>query len=94
MASIKRPLIFLTIFGLMSMVLFSACTSTPASTNAEKQAEKKVVELIPGATGPVISFENLEHDFGQVAAGDETTNKYVFVNCGSETLVIEKVRAG
>lgn len=92
MISLKHSFYLTIIFGLMGMVIFSACTSTPASTNTEEQ--KKVVELIPGATGPVISFETLEYDFGQVAAGDEATNKFIFVNRGSETLVIEKVRAG
>jgi hypothetical protein len=43
---------------------------------------------------PRIEFTSLEHDFGQVPAGDDLKTTFGFKNAGDGVLVIEKVKGG
>lgn len=84
---------------LIAALVLYACTPTPASTDTETplgNSDTVQDTVIPekGTGGPVISFKDTEHDFGQVIAGEEISMEFVFVNRGNETLIIENVKAG
>lgn len=41
--------------------------------------------------GPVISFEDVSHNFGTINEGELATHEFVFVNTGTEPVVISDV---
>jgi len=45
------------------------------------------------ATGPVISFEKLTHDFGQIKQGTPVSFEFVFTNTGKEPLLLSEPRS-
>ncbi|MPM10238.1 hypothetical protein SDC9_56566 [bioreactor metagenome] len=45
------------------------------------------------ASGPVISFEKLTHDFGDVKQGTPVTYDFVFTNTGKEPLLLSEPRS-
>jgi hypothetical protein len=44
------------------------------------------------ANGPVISFENKTHDFGDMIQGDKVEQTFKFTNTGNEPLIITNVQ--
>jgi len=51
--------------------------------------EGKEIEIIPG---PVITFEEPTHDFGDINQGDKVEHTFAFENSGNEPLLITDVR--
>ena len=45
------------------------------------------------ASGPVISFEKLTHDFGSVKQGTPVTFEFVFTNTGKQPLLLSEPRS-
>ena len=45
------------------------------------------------ATGPVISFEKLTHDFGTISKGTPVSYDFVFTNTGKEPLLLSEPRS-
>lgn len=43
------------------------------------------------ATGPVLKWEKVNHDFGEVVQGDKVDHTYKFTNTGNEPLIITNV---
>ena len=57
-------------------------TTTPApSSNASSNT-----------SGPIITFEKTEHDFGTINEGDKVTTEFNFTNTGKEDLIIVDAR--
>ena len=44
------------------------------------------------AAGPVITFEEKSHDFGDIYQGDKVEHTYKFANTGTEPLIITNVQ--
>jgi Protein of unknown function (DUF1573) len=42
-------------------------------------------------TGPVLTWEKVNHDFGEVVQGDKVEHTYKFTNTGNEPLIITNV---
>jgi hypothetical protein len=53
--------------------------------------------LVPGAayagSGPRITFDKNDHDYGKVRYGQTVTEEFTFTNTGDEKLVIEQLRS-
>ncbi|HBG69440.1 MAG: hypothetical protein A2W93_15310 [Bacteroidetes bacterium GWF2_43_63] len=45
------------------------------------------------ATGPVISFEKLTHDFGSISKGTPISYDFVFTNTGKQPLLLSEPRS-
>ncbi len=52
-----------------------------------------VASLAGAGTGPVITFDDENHDYGRVIWGDKVTHEFTVTNSGDETLIIEKVES-
>jgi hypothetical protein len=52
-----------------------------------------VPPLVGAGTGPTISFDDENHDYGRVMYGDKVTHEFTVTNAGDETLTIEKIEA-
>lgn len=64
-----------------------ARTATAITNNAAQTAPTKI------GSGPVLSFERMEHDFGEVVDSEKSFTSFEFTNTGTETLVISDVKA-
>lgn len=59
-----------------------SCSQTPASDKAEESV-----------FGPVLEFEELNHDYGTIEQGSDGTYSFVFTNAGTEPLILKNVRS-
>ncbi len=66
-------------------------TTRPAPT-AQRPDKEKPATQDEAPSGPRISFEKTEYDYGVVAPRSTTTGKFPFSNTGDETLHIENFR--
>lgn len=69
------------VLSMMFFIAFAASSQTaakPATT--------------PKASGPEISFESLEHDYGTVVQGSDGDCVFKFKNSGNEPLILSDVR--
>jgi hypothetical protein len=55
----------------------------PAKQTTAPQAQAK--------TGPAITFETSEHNFGDITQGQEVEHTFTFTNTGTQPLVIDRV---
>lgn len=55
----------------------------PAKQTAAPQAQAK--------SGPAISFDKTEHNFGDIAQGDVVEHTFTFTNTGTQPLIIDRV---
>lgn len=55
----------------------------PAKQTAAPQAQAK--------SGPAISFESTEHNFGEIVQGDVVEHTFTFTNTGTQPVVIDRV---
>jgi hypothetical protein len=75
--------IFLS-FAMAALVAGGAVAQQgPAKQTATPQAQAK--------TGPAISFEATEHNFGDIAQGDVVEHTFTFTNTGTQPLIIDRV---
>ena len=72
---------------------FSACQD-----GAAKKVTNATTTPSPGsnassdASGPIITFDKTEHDFGTINEGDKVTTEFNFTNTGKEDLIIVDAR--
>jgi hypothetical protein len=52
-----------------------------------------IPSLAGAETGPVINFDDENHDYGRVMYGDKVTHEFTVTNTGDETLIIEKLES-
>lgn len=69
---------------------FLAAMTFTISCSQTSQANNKV-DI--DAQGPIIKFENLEHDFGTIENGADGSCKFVFSNTGTEPIVLSNVQS-
>ena len=75
--------IFLS-FAMAALVAGGAVAQQgPAKQASAPQAQAK--------TGPAITFENTEHNFGDIAQGDVVEHTFTFTNTGTQPLIIDRV---
>jgi hypothetical protein len=71
---------------------FTACQDSTAKkvTNATTTTPTPT----PGsnASGPIITFDKTEHDFGTINEGEKVTTEFNFTNTGKEDLIIVDAR--
>jgi hypothetical protein len=84
------------VFCLLCPLLYSC--ERQAGKGGEKQISPDVVDNPQTASGktdpakmPVMTFENDEHDFGNIMEGETVTCNFKFKNSGKSDLVISKV---
>ena len=75
-----------------------ATTFTACQDNAAKKVTNATITPTPGsnassdASGPIITFDKTEHDFGTINEGDKVTTEFNFTNTGKEDLIIVDAR--
>lgn len=62
---------------------------TPALTSTAAPAPVIAEEVKPEGPLPVVSFENVAHDFGSIPQGKKVSHTYKFTNNGEAPLVIQ-----
>ncbi|GEM_PF-4424534 len=60
----------------------------------ERKDAAPVPTADPSGPHPVITFTEVEHDFGTSMAGNNLKHTFSFVNKGNATLIIDRVKAG
>ena len=73
---------FLATFSMVALLVAFASAQTEMTTTT---TEKTV-------TGPVMTFEKIDMDYGTIAQGADPLRKFVFKNTGTEPLVIKNAR--
>jgi len=80
------------------LILGIVVTLAACEGNTEKKLDPDVVKNFNSAeflerrlNGPWIEFENTEHDFGNVIAGEMVKYNFKFTNTGKEDLILSKV---
>lgn len=71
----------------LGIILISAFSFGQVNAQDNKKAVQEQV------TGPSINFENTTHDYGTINKGANGDCEFVFVNQGTEPLLISDVRA-
>ena len=75
-----------------------ATTFTACQDNTAKKVTNTTITPTPGsnaslnASGPIITFDKIEHDFGTINEGDKVTTEFNFTNTGKEDLIIVDAR--
>jgi Protein of unknown function (DUF1573) len=89
----KSKLYFL--LALLTVTLATACQQKP---DAAPLNEVPVVGVNNPVAAPVtselttIAFEEVDHNFGEVAKGDKAVHRFTFTNTGTAPLTIENVK--
>lgn len=52
-----------------------------------------LVSIVNGQDAPIIKFEKLVHDFGELTSGDKAETNFVFTNTGKAPLILSNVRS-
>ncbi len=93
------------LFGTCSLLLVFACDNSQEDSAQSSQEEATLVsvenasdETTPDATAqdgnlPVMSFEEIEFDFGTTNEGEIVKHDFIFTNTGEAPLVIDTARA-
>ncbi len=86
--SLKTSLLFSLFFSL----LLISCDS------GQEEVSTDLINIVPSAensidkeTLPILSFEELEHDFGKILEGEKVSYTFSFENTGKSPLVISQV---
>jgi hypothetical protein len=81
----------LTICIAISFTAFTACQDGSAkkisNSNTSASPEKSAT-----SEGPIMTFDNISHDFGTINEGDKVTTKFSFTNTGNADLIIVDAR--
>jgi hypothetical protein len=91
---LKKQLgLYAVVLSVVVLAFIAFVNMNTVSTGVRVQ-EGQVSEPLDAEMGPKIVFNDTELHLGKVFSGDKATAEFVFKNLGSETLVIERVRAG
>lgn len=77
-------------------MLFVACnsrTDTSSAMNSDSVGNEVSAAKTDTINAPVMSFENISHDFGQVTAGEKVSYNFKFKNTGKSPLIISNALA-
>lgn len=87
---IKRSVAMLAIASLA----LTSCKKENAALRIDDAAAKKA-ELAHSENGklPIIKFDNMDHDFGDIESGTKAEHTYKFTNEGTADLVVSNVKA-
>jgi len=87
---IKKSVAMLAI----AAVALSSCKKENAALRIDEATAKKA-ELAHAEAGklPVVKFDNMDHDFGNIAEGVKVEHTYKFKNEGTADLVVSNVKA-
>ncbi|MCC9136902.1 DUF1573 domain-containing protein [Pontibacter silvestris] len=76
----------------MKKFILSMAIAAVAAGGAMAQTQpKQATEQTQKKEGPAISFEESEHNFGDITQGDVVEHTFKFTNTGTQPLVIERV---
>tara|TARA_B100000497_G_C7627282_1_gene376945 strand:- start:203 stop:700 length:498 start_codon:yes stop_codon:yes gene_type:complete len=75
----------------ISFTFFTSCQDGSAKkiNNSDTSASP---EKSTTAEGPIMTFDNISHDFGTINEGDKVTTKFSFTNTGNADLIIVDAR--
>ena len=86
----KNYTILLTFLIAFAIVSCENSDNKQVSTDVVKNTKSAVEHAELGAV-PMISFEGIKHDFGDVIQGEKVTYNFIFHNTGGSDLLISKV---
>jgi hypothetical protein len=83
----------IAMFALASLALVSCKKENAALTIDDATAKKAELAHANAGKMPIIKFENTEHDFGTIKAGEKVEYTYKFTNDGTADLLITDAKA-
>ncbi|MFP5437914.1 MAG: DUF1573 domain-containing protein [Bacteroidia bacterium] len=83
----------IAMFALASLALVSCKKENAALTIDDATAKKAELAHANAGKMPIIKFENTEHDFGTIKAGEKVEYTYKFANDGTADLLITDAKA-
>lgn len=78
----------LLVLGVLTAMVFTSCKEDAASKVKEENVEVAAARDAKATAYPVITFDEGEHDFGNIAKGTAVEHKFTFTNTGKAPLVI------
>jgi hypothetical protein len=72
---------------IIASMLFVAATFTMGCSQAPTTGDQK------SAFGPAIEFKETDHDFGTIKQGGDGSFAFVFINTGTDPLILSNVRS-
>ena len=90
------------IISILSIILISACGSKVSDlelrvakleTEIASMRKGGVSTIVPAGAFPKFTFEQEEHNFGQIRDGDVVSHTFRFTNTGEAPLIISKATA-
>ena len=76
----------------ISFITFNGCQDSSAKKINNSSTSAASPEKSPAATGPIMTFDKISHDFGTINEGDKVTTKFSFTNTGNSDLIIVDAR--
>ena len=76
------------VLGVVSAMIFTSCKEDATSKVKEENVEVAAARDAKATEYPVMSFDETEYDFGNIAKGTNVEHKFTFTNTGDAPLVI------
>ena len=84
-------------FALVAVAGLSAHAQRNTTTNVQQESQQATTtnpeQAAPTVQGPLIEFEKVVHDYGQIQQGANGESEFKFKNAGTEPLVLTNVQA-
>ena len=81
------------LFIVASALTLASCNNNNDASLIHNPASDKPMTAEDSARMPIIAFDTLEHNFGEIKEGDEATYEFKFKNNGKGNLLITEVHA-
>ena len=76
-----------------ALALLSSCGDEASSRVKKENVDKVEQEAIDKANSPVMTFDEIKYDFGDIVEGDVVNTVFKFKNTGKTPLIITNARA-
>lgn len=76
------------LIGILSLAMITSCTLS----DQENNGDEITVEDIDPENPPVITFDNIDFDFGEIAVGSTIEHEFKFTNTGTGNLIIHDAK--
>jgi len=76
------------VLGLLSAMIFTSCKEDATAKVNKENVDVAAARDAKATEYPVMTFAEVEHDFGQINKGTAVEHKFTFTNTGKAPLVI------
>lgn len=80
------------ILSFVTILTFTSCENNNGKISTDVvNNSKSAVGVVGNSEAPVMTFEEVEHDFGKIIQGEKVTYSFKFTNTGKSALLITRV---